>query len=345
MVPREPELSIWRGLVHVMCWAVTIWWMPTPVEKKQSSIRSAARMTSFIFLTTYWADILVRISSCSDPSAPCTLMVSGRYSGTGTGYSFSSSALYLSHDRVVVAGFAAGLSPPIPSSALMARRKSTPVEWMKKLGSTCLACSDLRMSTWMTPPRPSTAARRASGRNDPRAPVMRSSKRLPMLMRRSHSCTIKLGVAWPCMPSMLRANGWRSSNTPMAWRVVVTGIWRASANASNSAGASLTPCPATMTGFRAWRMRSSMSASTVSPASALLPAPGISLPTRVVVDPSVSILVSEMVLAGCVSSSYASSPPCRALRVGRRAFVPAAPSGASTTSKARPSSASPRWMA
>eukprot|EP00957_Ditylum_brightwellii_P057805 4383361-Ditylum_brightwellii.AAC.1 len=66
-------------------------------------------------------------------------------------------------------------------------RKSLPVECTKKVGSTCKAFSENLTSTWITPPRPSDAALRASGMKSVTRPVMRSSNLEPMQMTRSDS--------------------------------------------------------------------------------------------------------------------------------------------------------------
>mmetsp|Transcript_15461 Transcript_15461/g.27317 ORF Transcript_15461/g.27317 Transcript_15461/m.27317 type:complete len:280 (-) Transcript_15461:1152-1991(-) len=253
MVPSEPELSICRGCVHVISCAATIWWMPTPVVKIASSILPDASSCSFIRETTLCADRGVRTSVFSWPSSPVLRTRAPQNSGIFTGNSRCRWCMCFSQDSV--AGFTCAAAS---TASLIVRRNCLPVACTKKVGLTCLAFSDRRMSTWMMPPRPSAAAFFASGRKSEMRPVIRSSKREPTQSTRSDSCTMKLGVGCPCMPSMFRANGCRSSKVPSACKVVATGICSFSAKALSSAGESLQPWPAMITGFSAvWMRRSS----------------------------------------------------------------------------------------
>mmetsp|Transcript_36868 Transcript_36868/g.66304 ORF Transcript_36868/g.66304 Transcript_36868/m.66304 type:complete len:235 (+) Transcript_36868:473-1177(+) len=183
MVPREPDESICRGCVHVMSCAVTIWWMPTPVEKMASSILPDSTSCRFISEIAPCAHIFDRETSFASPFSSCTVNFSAGYRVILMGFSASNLCFLSIHSFVLLVS--AGGSARI--CALTARRNFFPVVWTKKSGLTCLAFSEKRTSTWMTPPRPSWAACRAAGMKSLGRPVMRSSNRDPMQISRSQS--------------------------------------------------------------------------------------------------------------------------------------------------------------
>ena len=97
--------------------------------------------------------------------------------------------------------------------------------------------------------------------NSLKEPVTRSSKRTPNASSRSapsfrrtigslgslrgsnSPLTAQFATAEPCMPSQRIESGCVSGNPPMPIKVVVTGIWVASANFFNSAAAPLVMMP------------------------------------------------------------------------------------------------------
>ena len=211
IVPSDPDVTIERGSVHRMNWHAIIWWFPTPV------------------LTTSF--------SCTGLSpwysASITLCVLSLPSGAGVyekGYDSFSWPHRWSQPSRSACGAPLTSGSRIFSASLQSPATAT-------VGSITRPNCDGSMSKWTNPPRPSSAARRASGAYLFRIPVVRSSNREPIATIRSLSWIAKLAYAAPCIPSMCIECGWVSSKTPIACSVVVTGTFAASASSASSSRA------------------------------------------------------------------------------------------------------------
>mmetsp|Transcript_39471 Transcript_39471/g.78571 ORF Transcript_39471/g.78571 Transcript_39471/m.78571 type:complete len:334 (-) Transcript_39471:732-1733(-) len=203
ITPNDPLLIMLLGFLQRMNWQAIIWWFPTPVQMKTSleSIRPFFCRALFVASMT----ICVLSLLCGGFTYPC-----GCCSFHVLHWATHSSRADLSS------------MSRCGSRAVSACSASAQIATVGRMTFPKVVRS---MLMWMMPPAPVSSAALAFGAYLSITPVVRSSKRLPTATMQSEFWMAKFAYAEPCIPNMCSDNGSISSKTPIAWIVVVTGMF------------------------------------------------------------------------------------------------------------------------